>query len=327
MKKLLFILFLVPFLGFSQGYFFSQFHSSPLTLNPALNGTSGSNIRVSTNFRNQWTYGESPYSTGAIGVEARLLGNTLPEFHTFSFGANFLTDQSNAGGLSFNTINIGPAYHLALDAAGTHTIGIGLQGSFNQRMINLNNLNFESQFGSGGFNNALPVGETFQNLNSKYFDVNAGFLYQLSTENIEFNLGASIYNITQPENQAATAVFKIPRRYAFHSSFATSSENGLSVLGSLTSISVNGLNNITAGVAVRKSIEYFSITGGCWYRIGDAVIPYVGISKNGISLGISYDNTTSSLKTVTQNRNAFELSLTYAPISGLKELKRNVPWY
>jgi hypothetical protein len=149
----------------------------------------------------------------------------------------------------------------------------------------------------------------------------------LSTENIEFNLGASIYNITQPENQAATAVFKIPRRYAFHSSFATSSENGLSVLVSLTSISVNGLNNITAGVAVRKSIEYFSITGGCWYRIGDAVIPYVGISKNGISLGISYDNTTSSIKTVTQNRNAFELSLTYAPISGLKELKRNVPWY
>lgn len=327
MKKLLFIVLFVPFVGASQGYFFSQFHSSPLTLNPALNGSSGSNIRVSTNFRNQWAFGESPYSTGSIGIESRLLGNSLPEFHTFSFGANFLSDQSNAGGLTFNTINIGPAYHLALDAAGTHTIGIGLQGSFNQRMINLNNLSFESQFGSGGFNNALPIGETFQNLNSKYFDVNAGLLYQLSSENIQFNFGASIYNITQPENQSASAVFNIPKRYAFHSSFATSGENGLSVLGSLTSISVNGLNNITAGVAVRKSVEYFSITGGCWYRIGDAVIPYVGLTKNGFSLGMSYDNTTSGLKSVSQNRNAFELSLTYAPISGLKELKRYVPWY
>jgi hypothetical protein len=136
-----------------------------------------------------------------------------------------------------------------------------------------------------------------------------------------------VNNITQPENQAASVVFKIPRRYAFHSSFVTSGQNGLSVLGSLTSISVNGLNNITAGVAVRKSVDYFSITWGCWYRIGDAVIPYIGLSKSGFSLGISYDNTTSGLKSVSQNRNAFELSLTYAPINGLKELKRYVTWY
>jgi hypothetical protein len=188
MKYILYILLLLPEIGYSQGYSFSQFHSTPLSLNPALNGTSNTRLRVAGIFRNQWLFGGSPYLTGALGVEARLMINALPDFHSFAFGANVLLDKSNAAGLIFNSYNFGGAYHISLDEAGTQILGLGIQGSFNQRLINLNNLSFESQFGSGGFNNSLPIGESFQNLSSKYFDANTGILYQLNTEKIQLNI-------------------------------------------------------------------------------------------------------------------------------------------
>lgn len=327
MRYILVILFLLPSLSYAQGYSFSQFHSSPLSLNPALNGAGATRIRVSSIFRNQWVYGGSPYLTGSLGIESKILANSIPDFHSFGIGVNMIVDQSNSSGLIFNSYNIGSAYHISLDSKASQILGVGIQGSFNQRIINLNNLTFESQFGSGGFNNSLPVGETFQNLSSKYFDANTGLLYQFNSDRVQFGLGGAVYNVTQAKNQSGVLSYRIPRRYVFHSSFVSSDYNGNSILGSLTSISTNGLNNLTAGLAFRKTKDNLSFIGGCWYRIGDAVIPYVGISKNGLNIGVSFDNTISTLKAVAQTRNAFELSFIYTPLNEIKEQKKYVPWY
>jgi len=58
------------------------------------------------------------------------------------------------------------------------------------------------------------------------------------------------------------------------------------------------------------NIEYeTSLYTGVYYRPNDAVIPYIGIGTPKMQLGLSYDINISSLKTATQSRGGFEISL------------------
>jgi hypothetical protein len=50
---------------------------------------------------------------------------------------------------------------------------------------------------------------------------------------------------------------------------------------------------------------------GCWYRLNDAVIPYIGLEFSGIQIGASYDANTSSLKPASNTKGGIEISLIY----------------
>jgi type IX secretion system PorP/SprF family membrane protein len=298
-----------------------------LTLNPALNGTAITRLRFSGNFRNQWVNGGTPYLTGTLGVESKILTSEIPEYHNWGIGLNVLSDQSNGGGLVYTTTSLGTAYHLSLNPEGTSTLGIGFQGSWNQRAINLNRLNFESQFSSGGFSNSLPIGETFDNLSKSYFDIHSGILYQFLNEDFQFSLGASCFNIVEPKTNSSSSEYRLPRRYVLHSAFNANLGADFGMICSFTSMTISGLNTSTLGLALRKHIEKLSMIGGCWYRLSDSIIPYVGIESNGLSLGLSFDNTISSLKTTSLTRNAFELGIIYTPMSEYNRFKKAIPWY
>ena len=49
--------------AFGQDIHFSQFYSSPLTLNPAYTGNYEGNWRVMSNYRTQWSAIAEPYKT------------------------------------------------------------------------------------------------------------------------------------------------------------------------------------------------------------------------------------------------------------------------
>jgi hypothetical protein len=50
---------------------------------------------------------------------------------------------------------------------------------------------------------------------------------------------------------------------------------------------------------------------GSWFRVGDAVIPYIGLEFNEFQLGASYDVNVSSLKPGSNMRGGAEFSLIY----------------
>ena len=50
---------------------------------------------------------------------------------------------------------------------------------------------------------------------------------------------------------------------------------------------------------------------GSWYRLKDAINPYVGLEINGFQMGLSYDMNVSSLKPASNYRGGVELSLIY----------------
>ena len=50
---------------------------------------------------------------------------------------------------------------------------------------------------------------------------------------------------------------------------------------------------------------------GAWYRMNDAVIPYVGLEYGEFHIGVSYDVNVSSLKPASNSRGGVELSLIF----------------
>ena len=50
---------------------------------------------------------------------------------------------------------------------------------------------------------------------------------------------------------------------------------------------------------------------GSWYRFGDALIPYVGLEFGRFRLGATYDVNLSKLRTASNSRGGFEVSLIY----------------
>jgi hypothetical protein len=60
---------------------FSQFFSSPLNINPALTAKINADWRVIANFRDQWIGPASPYATGTISYDRKVLQNKIPNVH------------------------------------------------------------------------------------------------------------------------------------------------------------------------------------------------------------------------------------------------------
>ena len=219
MKKIsisLYVLFVVSGVIQAQSYHFSQFFSTPLLTNPAHTGLTNGPYRVSSNLRSQGTIGGSPYVTGYVSGDVSPLRKYIPAGHKAGLGMYLMSDRSLGGAFQTNTVGFSAAYNLALDKFGTNNLGLGLQGTFNQRRIDFGKLTFGNQWGPDGYDPSRPIGEalpTSGEANKSYLDVNAGMLYNFLTEKRAFFAGLSVYNILRHNDNILPEEFKMPTRY------------------------------------------------------------------------------------------------------------------
>ena len=98
MKKLI-LASLILFSAFAEAQdpHFSQYHSSPLTLNPAMTGFFEGDFRLSGNYRQQWWSLGTPFITGTVSYEQRIMKAKLKN-DVFGIGVLGLYDQSLSGG-------------------------------------------------------------------------------------------------------------------------------------------------------------------------------------------------------------------------------------
>ena len=61
----------------AQDPHFSQFFSSPLTLNPAFTGKFFGDYRVMGNYRNQWPTINNAFTTATIAADFHILQNSI----------------------------------------------------------------------------------------------------------------------------------------------------------------------------------------------------------------------------------------------------------
>jgi len=311
------LLLLVSFYATAQDPHFSQFFASPLTLNPAFTGKFDGTVRVAGNYRNQWPAFNNAYTTSTVSVDFDILKDKLPDYDRWGIGILALTDQAGAGLIRNNYLGISTSYHKSLDEDGFKQLGIGFQGVYGGKRLDRNKLYFEDQLTPFGFTGVTQ--ETFDanNLDVNYLDVNAGLLYSMSTDaSNNFYVGASLYHINQPSESFTGANWHIATRttisaggYFPVSDILTFHTSGIYQYQNQASETVFG--GALSAVIDKASQQPSNVYAGLWYRLNDAIIPYIGIEFSGLRIGATYDINVSSLRAGSQSRGGMEISLIY----------------
>jgi type IX secretion system PorP/SprF family membrane protein len=324
MKKTLFSLTLcVAFTSLVQAQDpnFSQFFASPMTLNPAMTGKFDGVYRVAGNYRNQWPSINNAFVTKTASLDFGILKSRVPEIDQFGVGVLGITDRAGDGVLVSNSAAVSVAYHKGLDENGYHQIGAGFQGGYMNKRLDLTKVYFEDELTPLGF---VPgtTGEIFTNkqVNVSYFDLNAGVLYNGTTNGYNnIYIGASMYHINRPKESFQGGEFILNPRVTFQlgGKLPTGPYNFIHFSGNY-SFQANSKYLVFGGayaLNVNNSEENpTNVYLGTWARlsnVNDAIIPYVGLEFGSFHLGYTYDVNISSLKEASNSVGGNEISLIF----------------
>ncbi|MCZ2460570.1 MAG: PorP/SprF family type IX secretion system membrane protein [Chitinophagales bacterium] len=296
---------------------FSQFFASPLTLNPAMTGKFDGVYRVAGNYRNQWPTINNAFTTATASVDFGIMKNRIPDYDQFGVGIMGFSDKAGNGVLLSNAIALSIAYHKSLDEDGYHQIGAGFQGGFMNKRLDLTKVVFEDQLTPLGFTGITSEIFNSNQINVKYFDLNAGVLYNGTTNGYNnFYFGASMYHINRPKESFQGGQYFLAARTTFQA-------GGRIPVGPINffhfsanySLQANAHNAMLGGAyAMNLTGDEESPTNlylGSWFRLGDAIIPYVGLEFGEFQFGATYDINVSSLKPASNLRGGVEISLIY----------------
>lgn len=335
MRKILTIsFFVVMHTVQSQDPVFSQFYTSSLYLNPALSGLE-EDIVVSMNYRSQWTGINLPFRTFQLSATHPILRQGVKSKHLGGFGGTLFSDQSGPNREITSTgLSVASSYNFHLNAHGNHIISAALLFGVIQKRINMDALQWSSQYSPAiGYDPSLP-GETFTSERIARPVIHAGVAWKLTLDERHskpvrmWYHGVAASNINRPEgffmneHEAPRVVYKVHGGYLH--TFASGLElspNYLIQHQHYTQLNVGAYAAYAMPAVTSKSIRHLKLSAGCWYRWGDGLILTTGMTTASWSAGFSYDTNSVSLQRTFQGANAFEVSFAYR-IRVLREAKR-----
>ena len=316
------VLFCIGVTGLSslqaQDPHFSQYFSSPMTVNPALIGMGAEDWRVMANFRSQWWGGfVAPYNTTTVSLEKSIQSGGPQGKSNFGIGFSMLSDASNNGLLKNNYFSLGTAYHIALDAQGNEMLGLGMEATYANRLVDASKFEFQSQFGSMGFQRSVPSGDPVNIVSNNYLDVNVGVRYSKKIPGKwGYHLGGAIYHASTPKDGVfANTTYTLNRRISLQGGTVFYLTNQDEIHTSLLT-DIQGENTIYTLGGVYKAkikssiLEHLNL--GLWNRFGDALYPYVGLEGKNWAIGFTYDAVIDSqLKNSYSSVQSMEFSLVW----------------
>ncbi len=304
----------------AQDPHFSQFFEAPLLRNPSLAGLFAGDIRVQGVYRSQWGSVTTPYITGSFNVEYKQPIGKGNDFLTT--GLQVLYDK--AGSTNFTTTNVLPAinYHKAMSDNKSRYLSLGFMGGWVQRRIDRSKITTNNQFDGNGYNPSLADGESFPQSQYNYWDGSVGMSYSSAigeSEHDSYFLGLAYHHFNRPKNSFyKDPTIELNPKWVF-STGVKMTMNEVSYLTVQGDFTKQGPNTEIIGGAMysyKIGTDYenpeYTIHFGGYLRWMDAFIPVVKIDYNPFSIALSYDANISQLKTVSQSRGGFELSITYA---------------
>ncbi len=326
MKKI--ILFTSLVLIFSgvlkaQDIHFTQYFTSPLTLNPATTGQVPDDIRLAANYRTQWSSVSSyPYTTMTVSFDMAMLRNKLPDGDAIGIGVMGLSDKAGSGGLTNTTMGLSLAYHKGFGREKEQHISFGFQTVLVQKHLDFQKLVFEDMIDPATGLASKALTENLKNADLSYPDFNTGIMYYGKVGfHSELYLGYSFYHLTEP-NQTFLQD-KITLIHQRHTGYLGGSID----LNESTVLYASALYQTQASateVLVGSSVGFILnpdhdedyqrntiLFLGAWYRYHDAIAPYVAIEWSRMRIGLSYDINISNFYTATSGMGSYEISLLY----------------
>lgn len=311
--------------AFAQDVHFSQFDETQLQLEPADAGVQH-DLRVVTNYKNQWQSVSSPYKTFAISADGRLLRNKK---HHLGLGLDFFSDKSGDANLKSTQVNLSLSGIIAVNDKSV--ISAGLMSGFAQRSIALEGLQWGNQYDGLAYNTALPTGETAAAQAFNFVDLGVGMqfsygnneMYISANDARKVNIGVSVFH---PQNPTYTFYSDktqiLHTKWVFHGNASIGVKNTNLVLKPSYIVFIQGATKeITPGLTFQYILQEgsrytgnkkpFALSLGGYYRMKDAFIAVAKLEYSNYAIGFSYDVNLSKLKTVSKARGGFEISLRF----------------
>lgn len=288
----------------AQDIHFSQFYSSPLTLNPAMTGNFNGFYRITGIYRNQYpglSNNKPVFSTPSVSVDLSLLRDKIKN-GALGVGLVFVNDQQNGKTFNQNQILASLAYNMSFGKNGIFQLGLGLQGGIAMTKMDFSKFEFNDGFNSDLTYNSSYNGENFNSGNKMKGVFNAG-LFAKS----EFYKGMRVYagyafnnatNYKQDFLANSNQTYRLPFRHTIHGGFEFDYKDkavfipGVLFMTQAKAAQVNF--GLTAGVHVVKgdAAKRATLYLGLWNRLNTGnytLIPKIGFEYKGFRAGFAYD--------------------------------------
>ncbi len=274
----------------AQDPHFSQFYANPLYYNPAFAGTATDGKgRIILNYRNQWPSLPAGYVTYSASFDQYIdqIGGGL--------GVQLLYDKAGDANVTFQQASLMYAYYLPLNPEMGMLLGV--KASVFQRSIDYEKLLFGDQIHPVyGFiyetQEALPCRCVYRD--SLKPDFEGGLLFYSS----RYYFGASVSHIAKPVFAfSGNSTARLPRRYTVNGGGIIPLDRKERPERFLSPNVVVQMQHrfLQALVGLYYVQNYFTV--GAWYRQtdpnGDALILQVGLRRDPVQIGYSYDITMS----------------------------------
>lgn len=309
----------------AQDFHLSMYDAAPLFLNPAMTGLVDSKVRVHGHFRNQWTaVAYKPFTTALVSVD-------VPH-GKWGFGGQMSNMRAGIGNFNVFQLIGSAAYTIPLDQEKYHNLSLGLQAGFTQKRLEYEVFTFDSQWSTangGSFDKSISSNEDFDRRSQFQEVVNFGALYYYAKQQSRVNpfIGFSAFNLTRPRETFFGSNNRLPMRFYTHAGFRL---NVNELFYFTPKILIYNQANIMQQTYALDAGYYFKgekfyALAGYIFRAKDASIIYAGIKKENYIIKIGYDFNTSSLRSTTKTRGAYEISITWLGFKAKNEEIKNCP--
>ncbi len=319
-KGILIALWLLSFCvsSYAQDLHFSQFFNSPLTTNPANTGfIPDADYRIGANYRSQWVnILGAPYKTISVWGDAQVFRDRF-ENGWMGVGGAILRDVAGSGNLTSTKVYGSLAYHQQVGLGSLITAGFNV-GWANKR-VDPTQLKFPDQFNkaTGFFDAGVPTSAVFNSTAINYLDVQAGLNYAyFPSDKIYINGGFSVHHLNRPKESFFDNVTGYNNRLApryigfVNGSFKVNDMVIVNPMAYYTNQA--GASELVGGINANYNLSgdgEIQLSGGLYYRAGDAFIPMIGFQWKMLKMTFTYDVTTSTLSNYNSARGAIEFAV------------------
>lgn len=316
------LLMLIAPSAISQDFHFSQFHSSPLTLNPAMTGFMLGKYRIGANYRNQWGSVKSKYETYSASFDMNFMKCKWKKDY-FAVGLVFAGDKAGELSLRTNQIGLSFAYSKGFGSRVKHSLSIGFQGNFYQRGIDLTNAIYPDNIvESNNISKSISI-----------LDLSVGMMWHAQlADRLNMYVGFSASHINRPVNSfLGDKKSRLAMKYTASAGALVELGNKWNIIPSAMFQKQGQAMEGLAGTYLQYIIgeDYYSETAiafGAWGRfakpVADAFILGARADIKNVLIGVTYDFNLSELKAASNGRGAFEVSAQYIiPVSCQKRAK------
>lgn len=310
----------------AQDIHFSQFFATPLFTNPAMTGHFQGTYRFTGVLRRQWaSISQEPFQTLGGGVEL----NAPFNLKNLGMGLQLGQDVTGVSAMSTFQANLLLAGRFWVGAARDISISLGAHAGITNQSIDYSKLRFDRQFNGIRYDGGAVTGESFGTSQLSWQNVGAGvFVEKKYTDRKRIGIGYSVFNLLEPrQSYMDNAGITIDMRHNIHA--LTSFEVGArwDLLPGAQFMFQGPHSEILAGGAFKyhlanSALEKHSVQAGIWGRPGDAGYISAGMDRNNLFVGASYDFNLSPLRTASNYRGGWEITVVYTIQTVREKVKR-----